>query len=89
MDIIIGILTALVIWAIEKYGRRQALSHVHILTDLAQTEATVEWAIRELHRETVEFEDKDSYIPALSRLLPGWHPRVRIARRRRAPFLRI
>jgi hypothetical protein len=59
----------LAIKAIETYGRSHAFRHVHVLAQLAQTEATVEWAIRELHREEDEGYDHDSYFPALSRLL--------------------
>jgi hypothetical protein len=66
----------LAIQAIEKYGRRQAFRHVHVLTDLAQTETTVEWTIRELHRE----EDHDGYFPALSRLLCQADPRLLVPR---------
>lgn len=69
----------LAIQAIEKYGRRQSFQHVHILADLAQTEATVEWAIRELHREG-DFEDRDTYFPALSRLLCNADPRLLVSR---------
>src|SRR5262245_44914252 len=59
----------LAIEAIETYGRSDAFLHVHVLAHLAQTEATVEWAIRELHRGEDKVEDRDSYFPALSRLL--------------------
>src|SRR4051794_3861214 len=61
----------LAIQAVEKYGRRQAFQHIHILADLAQTDATIEWVIRKLHREEDKFEDHDTYFPALSRLLCG------------------
>jgi hypothetical protein len=70
----------LAIQAIEKYGRRRAFRAVHVLADLAQTEATVEWAIRELHREEYSAEDYDSYFPALSRLLCQAEPQVLVSR---------
>jgi hypothetical protein len=59
----------LAIQAIETHGRSNAFLHVHVLAHLAQTEATVEWAIRELHRVDDKANDLDSYFPALSRLL--------------------
>src|SRR5260370_41958711 len=40
----------LAIKAIETYGRSHAFLHVQVLAQLAQTEATVEWVIGELHR---------------------------------------
>src|SRR5437660_4892810 len=62
--------------AIETYGRSNAFLHVHVLAHLAQTKATVEWAIRELHREEDQAEDIDSYFPALSRLLCSADPQL-------------
>src|SRR5262249_61140418 len=59
----------LAIKAIETFGRSHAFLHAHVLAHLAQTEATVEWAIRELHRGDDRANDLDSYFPALSRLL--------------------
>jgi hypothetical protein len=41
----------LAIQAIETYGRSNAFLHLHVVAQLAQTEATVEWAIKELHRQ--------------------------------------
>jgi hypothetical protein len=41
--------------AIETFGRKEAFLYFHVLAHLAQTEATVDWAIKELHRE----EDQD------------------------------
>src|SRR4051812_32132722 len=70
----------LAIKAIETYGRSHAFLHVHVLAQLAQTEATVEWAIRELHREEDRAEDRDSYFPALSRLLCGADPQLLLPR---------
>jgi hypothetical protein len=64
----------LAIKAIEMYGRCNAFLHVHVLAQLAQTEATVEWAIKELHREEDKAHDLDSFFPALSRLLCNADP---------------
>ena len=69
----------LAIKAIETYGRSNAFLHVYVLAELAQTEATVEWAMRELHREG-DFEDQDTYFPALSRLLCNADPRLLVPR---------
>jgi hypothetical protein len=66
----------LVIRAIETYGRSHAFLHLHMIAQLAQTEATVEWAIRELHREEDKADDLDSYFPALSRLLCSAEPHL-------------
>jgi len=41
----------LAIKAIETYGRSGAFLHVHVLAQLAQTEATVEWAINSARKE--------------------------------------
>jgi len=73
---------SLAIQAIEKYGRRQAFQYVHMLAHLKQTEPTVEWAIRELHKEEDKIEDRDSYFPALSRLLCNADPRLLVPRAR-------
>jgi hypothetical protein len=59
----------LAIQAIEKYGRGDAFPYVHGLAQLAQTETTVEWAIRELHRKVDKSDDEERFFPALSRLL--------------------
>jgi hypothetical protein len=59
----------LAIKAIETYGRSSAFLHVNVLAQLAQTETTVEWAIKELHREEDNADDLDSFFPAFSRLL--------------------
>jgi hypothetical protein len=64
----------LAIKAIETNGRSHAFQYVHVLAQLAQSEATVEWAIQELHREEDKAEDHDSYFPALSRLLYSAEP---------------
>src|SRR5436309_473915 len=59
----------LAIKAIETYGRSNAFLYRHVLAQLVQTEAAVDWAIRELHREEGSADDLDTYFPALSRLL--------------------
>ncbi len=64
----------LAIKATEMYGRSNAFLHVHVLAQLAQTEATVEWANRELDLEEDKAEDHDRYFPALSRLLYSADP---------------
>jgi hypothetical protein len=66
----------LAIKAIETHGRNQAFLHVHMLSHLTQTESTVAWAVRELHREEDQAEDHDSYFPALSRLLTSANPQL-------------
>ena len=66
----------LAIKAIETYGRSNAFLHVHVLAQLAQTEATVEWAVKELHREEDKAHDLDSFFPALSRLLCNADPQL-------------
>ena len=64
------------IQAIETYGRRDAFLYFHVLAHLAQTEATVEWTIKELHPEEDKAEDQDSYFPTLSRLLCSADPQL-------------
>jgi hypothetical protein len=66
----------LAIKAIETYGRSHAFQYVYVLAQLAQSEATVEWAIQELHREEDKAEDHDNYFPALSRLLYNADPQL-------------
>lgn len=66
----------LAIQAIDTLGRSNAFLHVHVLAQLAQTEATVEWAIKELHRQEDKAHDLDSYFPALSRLLCNADPHL-------------
>jgi hypothetical protein len=70
----------LAIQAIETVGRSDAFLHVHVLAQLAQTEATVEWAVRELHRQEDKANDLDSFLPALSRLLCGADPQLLLPR---------
>jgi hypothetical protein len=66
----------LAIKAIETYGRSNAFLHLHVVAQLAQTEATVEWAVKELYREEDKAHDLDSYFPALSRLLCSADPQL-------------
>ncbi len=70
----------LAIKAIETHGRRGAFLYVHMLTDLAQTETSVDWVIRELHREEDRAEDHDSFFPTLSQLLCNADPRLLLPR---------
>jgi SEC-C motif len=70
----------LAIKAIETYGRSNAFLHVHVLSHLAQSEATVDWAIRELHREEDKAEDHNTFFPALSQLLCSADPQLVIPR---------
>jgi hypothetical protein len=65
-----------VIQAIETYGRSRAFLQLYKVSYLAQTEATVEWAIRELHQEGDQAEDNESYFPALSELLCRADPQL-------------
>lgn len=58
----------LVIKAIETYGRADTFFYTAFLGNLVQSEATVEWAIRELNDETVD-ENLNDYLGDLSRLL--------------------
>src|SRR5438067_12432195 len=64
------------IQALQTYGRRGAFLYLHVLAHLAQTEATVAWAIEELHREEDRAADHESYFPALSELLCRADPRL-------------
>ena len=64
------------IQAIETYGRSNAFLYFHMLAHLAQTEATVEWTIKELYREEDKAGDQDGYFPTLSRLLCSADPQL-------------
>jgi hypothetical protein len=59
----------LAIRAIEQFGRQEAFRSPHVLADLAQTEATVDWAVRELHHAREKDEDVGGYFRALTDLL--------------------
>jgi hypothetical protein len=65
----------LAIQAIEKYGRREAFSQIHVIADLAQSEATLDWAIRELNQQ-----QDHAYCLRLSRLVVNADPRLLLAR---------
>lgn len=66
----------LAIQAIQTYGRQDAFPDVPDLAPLVQSETTVEWAIRELHRVEDQAEDHASYFPALSQLLANAAPQL-------------
>ena len=66
----------LVIKAIQTYGRQEAFLQVYVLDHLVQTQATVEWAITELHRHEDKVDDHDSYFPTLCRLLLSAEPQL-------------
>jgi hypothetical protein len=70
----------LAIRAIETFGRSHAFLHLHMVAQLVQTEATVDWAVIELHREEDKAHDLDSYFPSLSRLLCSADPQLLAAR---------
>lgn len=70
----------LAIKAIETYGRREAFRYPYMLALLAQTETTVEWAIKEMHQEENQVEDHGTYFPALSRLLCSAEPQLVVPR---------
>src|SRR4051812_7564794 len=56
---------SLAIKAIETYGRKNAFLYTHMLIELAQTETTVDWAIRELNRNDDPDDDYSFSIPRL------------------------
>jgi hypothetical protein len=68
------------IQAIERYGRKEAIRHVYFLSHLAQTEASVDWAIRELNHGEDRVEGHDSYFEGLSQLLCRADPRLLTSR---------
>jgi hypothetical protein len=70
----------LAIRAIEMYGRSQAFPHFHVITQLAQREPTVEWAVNELCREEARSDGRDGYFTTLSHLLCGADPQLLAAR---------
>ena len=61
---------SLVIQAFEKYGRSNAFTYLQVVHDLLQTEATVEWLIREL----VQQDGDNDYLVHLGRLLADADP---------------
>jgi hypothetical protein len=71
---------AAAIEAVKTYGHSKAFLGCYDLVKLAQTEATIEWAIRELHQEEDKEDDYRSYFPTLSRLLWGADPKLIIPR---------
>jgi len=70
----------LAIEAVETFGRGNSLLDVHPLGGLAQTEATVDWAVRELGREEDGGEDREVFSRVLSRLLCNTDPRLLVPR---------
>src|SRR5262245_29375910 len=54
--------------AIETYGRDNAFPRVGTLQLLAQSPATVDWAIKELHREANAAEHPEDYFAGLSQI---------------------
>jgi hypothetical protein len=66
----------LVIRALERYGREDAFRFVHQFSGLAQTEGTVDWAIRELREPNYQMNDSQRYHVTLSRLLCNADPRL-------------
>jgi hypothetical protein len=70
----------LAIKALETFGRRDAFQYVHVLSHLAQTEATLAWAVKELYRDVQPTAEYDGYLPALSRLLCEADPQLLLPR---------
>jgi len=70
----------LAVRAIEEFGRREAFQSSHVLADLAQTEATVDWAVRELHGVRQKGEDDGGYFAALTDLLCRADPPLLVPR---------
>ncbi len=64
-----------VIDALEKYGRHGTFQFLHLITDLAQSEATVAWAVKELTRHARTEGERD-YLGVLARLLSNAEPRL-------------
>jgi len=64
----------LAIKAMESYGRSNAFQYDYVLAQLVQTEATVEWVIREINRQ--EAKADDSYSSAFSHLLCSTDPQL-------------
>jgi hypothetical protein len=68
-------LMPLVIQAIEQYGRDISFRILRLASSLPQTEATVEWLIRELHRPyDLEDIDQDNYRFAIALALEKAEP---------------
>jgi hypothetical protein len=64
------------IQAIETYGRNCTSLHVYELANLVQTEASIDWAIRELQSKEDKAEDDYDYFATLSRLVYGADPNL-------------
>jgi len=65
-----------VIDALEKYGRHGTFQFLHLITDLAQSEATVAWAVKELTTPSARTEGERDYLRVLARLLSDADPRL-------------
>jgi len=70
----------LAIKAIETYGRSNAFFIHHDMPKLAQTESTVEWAIRELHHEKNKADEPHRFSLTVSSLLCSADPKLTIPR---------
>jgi len=65
-----------VIDALEKYGRHGTFQFLHLITNLAQSEATVAWAVKELTTRPARTEEERNYLRVLARLLSDADPRL-------------
>lgn len=65
----------LAIQSIEKYGRNDAFTFIHVIADLAQTDATLDWAIQQLN----QVKDR-AYCLRLSRLVCQTNPQLLLPR---------
>jgi hypothetical protein len=69
-----------VIEALNRFGRAKAFRYIHPIAELAQTEATVQWAIEELGRPEVPLDFGASYHHHIGALLADADPRLTQAR---------
>ena len=65
-----------VIEALERYGRTETFPYTHPISDLAQTEETIRWALNELKTGPRSTEDERSYLGCLSRLVCRADPKL-------------
>ncbi len=65
-----------VIDALEKYGRHRTFQFLHPITYLAQSEATIRWAVGELTARPVRTEEERDYLGMMARLLCDADPRL-------------
>lgn len=66
----------IVIEALERFGRTKAFRYTHPISQLAQTEATIRWAIEELKTQPRRTEEERSYLHHVCRLLCNTDPRL-------------